>query len=168
MQIVELGSIPKLEDIKDVPLDEPVEVYKVCRQMEDICEKAEGIGLSAVQVGIPWRLFIVKSDGCNPFVPKGKYGYFVNCDYEPLTEQQVDSLEGCLSVRSNDDQLRLFWVKRYTKIRLYGKKLIEDMLKYESIDSEVGFQQQAVVFQHEADHHKGLTILDHGKEIFVF
>ena len=72
MKLVELEDLPKLEDIQDVPLDDPMKVYKLCQEMEAICERENGIGLSAVQVGIPWKLFIVKSDGSCPFFEKGK------------------------------------------------------------------------------------------------
>jgi len=164
--IVGVDQIPKVEDVKDVPLDNPIEVYKLCREMEDICEREEGIGLSAAQLGVPWKLFVMKSNGF-PLVPKGEYGYFVNCDYEATTTEQVVSLEGCLSVRSQDGQLRLFQVKRYTKIKLYGY-ILDNKLRFFHVDCDAGFSDQAVVLQHEIDHHRGILISDLGEEIFVY
>jgi peptide deformylase len=169
-RIVPVGDIP-LETV-DVPLDDLVDVFRICLEMEMLCELHSGIGLAAAQVGIPWRLFIVKSDGTNPFVEKG-YGYFINCNYEPATDaQRVVSLEGCLSVRSEEGQLRHFQVERFNKIiikgfRLYFDTILSD-LKCESIDREVSLAEQGVVFQHENDHQFGRLISDHGIEVFLW
>ena len=171
MHIVGIDEIPKLEDIKDVLLSDTASVYKTCRSMEILCDTSEGIGLSAVQVGIPWKLFIVKSDGGCPFIRPKEYGYFVNCEYEPVTDEQVVSLEGCLSVRSPEGQLRLFQVNRYTKIKIYGFRLIindSNNMDFVPIDFEVAFHEQGVVFQHEIDHHRGKLVSDIGKEVFLW
>ena len=58
MKIVEVDLIPEVKNVKDVPLDDPMKVYKVCLEMQKICEENEGIGISSVQVGIPWKLLI--------------------------------------------------------------------------------------------------------------
>ena len=118
MQIVELENMPKVADILDTPLSDPTLVYKTCQEMVELCEAENGIGLSAIQVGLPWKLFVVKSTGGCRLIPKGEYGFFVNCDYAPITDEQVISLEGCLSVKSSDKQSRIFEVKRYTNIIL--------------------------------------------------
>jgi len=171
MMIVETGQIPKLDDIVDVPLDDLIKVYKVCQEMQEVCDKERGIGISAVQVGIPWKLFLVRGDGKCPLVPKDKYGYFINCDYSPLTEneEQVVSVEGCLSIRSPEGQLRLFEVKRFCKVHLFGYMLEEkNGLKIVEIDDALSLIQQGVVFQHEIDHQKSILISDFGKEVFVW
>ncbi|MHA2432943.1 MAG: peptide deformylase, partial [Candidatus Thorarchaeota archaeon] len=64
--ILEADQIPKVDEVVDVSMDDPMEVYKICQRMEILCDADNGIGLSAVQVGIPWKLFLVKSDGSNP------------------------------------------------------------------------------------------------------
>ena len=168
--IVEATKIPPLTEIKDVPLDDPIKVYKVCQQLQALCEKEHGIGVSAVQVGIPWKLFLVKGDGSCPLVPAGEYGYFVNCEYEPITEdERVVSLEGCLSLRSPSGQLRSFKVERYNKIRLHGLRLIvQDLILFDSVDAELGVDQEGIVFQHEIDHHFGVLISDIGQELFIW
>lgn len=53
MQIVEINKIPTLDKIQDVPMDNPIEVLKVCQNLQILCEKENGIGISAVQAGIP-------------------------------------------------------------------------------------------------------------------
>ena len=170
MVIVETSQIPTVEQISDIPLDEPMKVFKVCQEMQAVCEAENGIGLSAVQVGIQWKLFIVKGDGTCPLIPRGEYGYFVNCEYEPVTDEQVVSLEGCLSLRSPDGRLRSFQVRRFKEIKLSGSQLFFDcILHFEDIgDAPVDFTKEGIVFQHEIDHHRGLLISEIGKELFVW
>jgi peptide deformylase len=170
MKLVELEDLPKLEDIQDVPLDDPMKVYKLCQEMEAICERENGIGLSAVQVGIPWKLFIVKSDGSCPFIEKGKYGYFANTNYKATDEELIVSLEGCLSIRSLDGQLRFFQVPRHKYVQLCGQRLyIDDKdLNFIKIDCLISIAELGVVFQHEIDHHSAVLISNVGKEIAVW
>lgn len=172
MLIVEADKIPTREEIKDVPMDNPMEVYKVCQELEEVCKKEHGIGISAVQVGVPWKLFLVLGDGTCPLIPKGQFGYFVNCEYDPITEEkQVVSLEGCLSLRSEDGRLRSFQVERYEKIRLFGFQLrFDKTLIFEEVDSPVDVSEQGIIFQHEADHQLGPDglISVKGKEVFVW
>jgi peptide deformylase len=169
MHLVDLDQMPKLEEIQDVPLDDPMKVFKVCQEMEVVCDRENGIGLSAVQVGIPWKLFIVKSDGSCPFIKKGKYGYFANTNYKATDTERVVSLEGCLSIRSQDGQLRLFQVERHIKVQITGHRLYaEKDLFFENIEIEVSAAEEGIVFQHEADHHSAVLISDIGKEVFVW
>ncbi len=166
--IVPIDDIPR--EVKDVPLDELADVYRVCLEMQTLCELHSGIGLAAVQAGIPWKLFIIKSDGTNPFVPKNEYGYFINCRYEAATNSEpVVSLEGCLSVRSKTGQLRYFEVLRSNNIHFFGLRLYFDKeLKCESIDRKIGLAEQGIVFQHEIDHARQILISDIGKEVFLW
>lgn len=169
MQLVDFDKLPKAEDILDVPLDDPMKVFKICQQMEMVCERENGIGLSAVQVGIPWKLFIVKGDGTCPIIEKGKYAYFVNTHYTVTEENQILSLEGCLSIRSQDGQLRLFQVPRHNKVHLNGHILVfNSVLKFDILDIKISAAEEGIVFQHEIDHSSAILISDIGKEIFVW
>jgi peptide deformylase len=169
MYIVEIKDIPALDKIEDVPLDDPIKVLKTCQQLQMLCEKENGIGISAVQVGMPWKLFLVKGDGSCPFLPKDQYGYFVNCTYAATTEERVVSLEGCLSLRSPDGRVRSFQVERSNYININGYRLtIDKKISFTNFDIEVGVHQQGIVFQHEIDHQRGILISDIGKELFVW
>ncbi len=170
MLIVEVNQIPKVEEVVDVPLDDPIAVYKVCQKMREVCEKENGIGLSAVQVGIPWKLFLVKGDGTCPFIPEGGYGYFANTEYEATSDKQVVSLEGCLSIRSQDGQLRSFQVSRHQKIILNGfyKLDFDSSIEFRPFDEGLDVANEGVVFQHEIDHQRGLLISNIGQEVFVW
>jgi peptide deformylase len=174
IEIVPPDQMPKLDDIKDVPTSTPgdlLNAYKHCLQLEELCDKKEGIGIAAVQVGLPWKLFLIKSDGNNLFAPKGKYAYFVNCAYEPTTNSQtVVSLEGCLSLRSRDGRLRHFQVERHSEITLSGQRLFIASSKIiaESINNVIGIREQGIVVQHELDHCAGVLISDVGNEIVLW
>jgi peptide deformylase len=169
MKLVEAAEIPEVSKIIDVPLDDLLEVYKVCRKMEVCCDINHGIGLSAVQVGIPWKLFLVKLDGSSFDIKRRKYGYFVNCEYEPVGQNKVKSMEGCLSLMNQNGQQRFFVVERWEKVRVKGFILSdESKLMLEDVDLEIDVHKQGVVFQHEIDHHRGVLISDIGNEIFVW
>lgn len=171
--IVPVDKIPKSDEIQDVPIATPGEVlqaYKRCLELQELCESFGGIGIAAVQAGIPWKLFLVKSDGTNDFAPRGKYGYFVNCEYEPTTDcQRIVSLEGCLSLRSPDGRLRHFQVERWNNVRILGHCIDDNnKLIIKKVNFEIGIAKQSVVFQHEIDHGKGVLISDNGKELYLW
>ena len=69
MKIVPVSEIPGKSVVQDCPTTtrrlSSMSVYKTCLEMKEVCELEKGIGLSAVQVGLPWRLFIVKEEDGN-------------------------------------------------------------------------------------------------------
>jgi peptide deformylase len=156
MVVVSIENIPELARIIPTPLFEPMAVYKIAQQMMTICEAQNGIGLSAVQVGIPWQFFIVK-------FPHG-YELFSDCVYVPAVPEKKTSVEGCLSLPG----LR-FVVERYPQVRVTGKRLASPTgdLVIENYDQE--WQGLfSVVFQHEIDHQLGILISQIGKPLDVW
>lgn len=170
MNLVEVADLPKLEDIVEAPEDDLLRLYKTCLEMQEVCDREHGIGLSAIQVGLPWKLFIVKVGKDSQFASAGEYGYFLNCEYKAATEGRVVSLEGCLSLRSPEGRLRHFQVERYADIELSGKWLytIDNQLYVKCVNCVLGLKEQSVVFQHEIDHHRAVLISEIGKEIFIW
>lgn len=160
-KIVPVADIPSKDQIIDTPVDDLKKLYTLCCQMQYRCVTAQGVGLSALQIGIPWRLFVAVRDAKS----LAKFRYFINCDYTPESEEKILSIEGCLSVRTEAGAIRRFKVQRYSKIRLTGKELkAEDKLQLVDVD-EVHDGELAIILQHEADHHRGLLISDIGEEI---
>ena len=90
MKIVAVENIPPVDLVQDVDLSNPMQTYKICKEMEQVCIKHDGIGLSAVQVGLPLKLFIVKLNN--------KFEYFANCIYEKNSAGFQNVVEGCLSL----------------------------------------------------------------------
>ena len=156
-------SLVKVEDVPlstKNPLNEMdlVEVFKICNQMEKVCRDNNGIGLSAVQIGLPWDLFVVNR---NDF-----FEYYLNCNYEPAGEQ-VTSIEGCLSLLDESGQIRRFEIQRHSSVLVKGQRLVfQDGIAIEDFSSlEAGLY--AIVFQHEIDHSFGVFIKDIGREVHL-
>ena len=154
LKIVSPDLIPKGEDC---PLNDLAFLYKLAFEMEKVCEREDGIGLSAVQVGVPFKFFIVKFD-------KG-YRYFINCEYDGIDDIKEKSVEGCLSLKDALGKLRYFEVERLTNVRITGKELLthQGLAVCAFADCPKDFYR--IVFQHEIDHQHGILISDIGKEI---
>ena len=169
LSIVPLDSIPK--DIVECPTDDLVDLYKLCSYMAELCTNEKGIGLSAVQVGVPWKVFVVKY----MCMPDGKdyFRYFVNCTYAPVViplalDEKEKSLEGCLSLKKSNGELRYFEVERYKNIVLKGQELkSEPNLELVDVHEEPK-DYYRIVYQHEVDHQQLVLISDIGKEIEIW
>ena len=172
MEIVPINQIPTAEPV--IP-DKLMEIYKVCLQMEEVCKKNKGVGLSAVQVGIPWNLFIIKKNAFEPpssassLIANPKFDYYLNCEYSPSEDKKQDSVEGCLSLLNENEEFRQFLVERFVEVRVIGQKLLaDDELNIEDVNFVVG-NPSTIVFQHEIDHSfSGILVSDIGKEIEVW
>jgi peptide deformylase len=153
MQIVPANEIPS--EVTSVPLGEAMKAYQIAQQMIDLCQKEEGVGLSAVQVGIPWKLFVAQMEN-----DPARYDIFANCDYAPMSLDRVSSVEGCLSLRDPRGKLLVYKLPRYQTVRVSGKKLVaRDTAVFEPFDqSFVGLR--SIIFQHEIDHQNGILISD--------
>ena len=160
LSIVPVDQIPKGQE---VPLDNLLNIFKHGVHMQSLCVALDGIGLSAVQVGVPWNFFVVND------LKEG--GFYLNCSYEGLGKKDEKSIEGCLSLRNSKGDLKRFCLNRFKRIKLKGKKLIvqrsEPQFFLEDIDREVD-GLFSIVFQHEIDHEKQILISDIGEDIFIW
>lgn len=157
LKIVSVADMPKA---MDAPLDNLMTLFRLCNKMEKICDSNDGIGLSANQVGIPWKLFIIKRNR--------NFEYYVNCDYVG-EGQKIRSVEGCLSLRNENGDFRRFEVERFSKIKLIGKQLIISGMP-SLVLNDVSREEKdlfAIVFQHEIDHGFDKLISDIGKEVEI-
>ena len=151
----------EIRQISEPVIDTPenlVEVYKVFLQMCQLCSDAGGIGLAAIQVGLPWRFFVAQS-------PDGTYQGYINCDYTPVGEDKESSVEGCLSIKKGGE-LRFFEVQRFVFVRVTGELLTEDLRKVPLDRVLIGLYSN--VCQHEIDHSLKILISDIGQEIHVY
>jgi peptide deformylase len=118
--------------------------------MDDMLETmyaAPGIGLAAIQVGVPKRVIVMdlaRDDEAR--APR----YFVNPQILWASEETAPYEEGCLSVPEIYDE-----VERPARVKLryldYDGKEVEE-------DAEGLF---AVCIQHEMDHLEGVLFIDH-------
>ena len=120
------------------------------RLMDDMLETmyaAPGIGLAAIQVGVPKQVIVMDlARQGEPPQPR----YFVNPEILWASEETAPYEEGCLSVPEVYDE-----VDRPARVKLkyldyHGREVVED--------AEGLF---AVCIQHEMDHLKGVLFIDH-------
>ena len=118
--------------------------------MDDMLETmyaAPGIGLAAIQVGVPKRVIVMDlaREGEDP-----QPQYFVNPQILWAAEETAPYEEGCLSVPDIYDE-----VKRPTRVKLR-------YLDYqgETVEEEAE-GLYAVCIQHEMDHLNGVLFIDH-------
>ena len=118
--------------------------------MDDMLETmyaAPGVGLAAVQVGVPKRVIVMDlaREGEAP-APR----YYVNPEIVSASEETAPYEEGCLSVPEIFEE-----VERPARVRLrylnYQGEQVEE-------DAEGLF---AVCVQHEMDHLQGVLFIDH-------
>ena len=147
-----------LRDILTVPdsrlkqVSTPVETVDDALRalMDDMLETmydAPGIGLAAIQVGVPKRVIVMDlARADEEKAPR----YFVNPEIVWRSEETLPYEEGCLSVPDIYDE-----VERPARVKLrylnYHGEQIEE-------DAEGVF---AVCIQHEMDHLEGVLFIDH-------
>lgn len=147
----------------DSPLDDTLGLFRLCTKMQTICEKFNGVGLSAVQIGLPINVCIVKTSS--------KYEHLVNCTYVGNGEK-IKSIEGCLSILDKDNNPRQFELKRFPEIFVSGYFLQSSentpYVELKEIKNQLYSGFTAIIVQHELDHAAGVLISDIGQEIKVW
>ena len=160
LKLVSVSEIPHPTHMVDTGSFASAELAALIQNMIAVCKKERGVGLAAVQCGIPLNIFVASADSLN-------FRCFFDVDYESDEEKQ-DSLESCLSLYDKNRKLRRFMVKRFGNARFHGKELFfnNSPASVAEINEDLS-GLFAVVCQNEADHGKGILISDHGKEVEV-
>ena len=150
-EIVEVPD-PRLRQISS-PVEEVTdEVRELVSDMFETMYAAPGIGLAAIQIGVPQRILVIdlqepEEEGGEPV--KDPH-VFINPEIVQHSDQEVPYTEGCLSVPDQfaevdrPDQIRARWLD------LEGKQHEEEL------DGLL-----AVCLQHEMDHLNGVLFIDH-------
>lgn len=123
---------------------------EIRRLMDDMLETmydAPGIGLAAIQIGVPLRVIVMDLSAADqPRTPR----YFVNPEILEVVDETQPYEEGCLSVPDFYDT-----VERPARVRLryfdYNGELVEEWAD----------GMYAVCIQHEMDHLQGTLFIDH-------
>jgi peptide deformylase len=151
LPIVEVPD-PRLRQISS-----PVEtvddaVRALIADMFDTMYDAPGIGLAAIQIGVPKRILVI--DLQEPEVEDGPPvkdpRVFINPEILTASDQEVPYLEGCLSVPDQyadverPDHIRARWLDENGK---QHEEQLDGLL--------------AVCLQHEMDHLEGILFIDH-------
>jgi peptide deformylase len=150
--IVRLGHPALRTPAESLPmarLAEP-EIQTLIDDLFETMRASRGVGLSAVQVGISWQIFVyaaVDPDSKTPREPELKV--LINPMIEPEPGELVYDWEGCLSI----PDLRGL-VPRHPAVRVHGIDRHGQPLKYRAEGYE------ARIVQHEYDHLNGVVFLD--------
>jgi len=123
------------------------DIRKLADDMFETMYAAPGIGLAAIQVGVPKRVIVMdlaKQD--EPKAPR----YFVNPEILWASEETAPYEEGCLSVPEIYDE-----VERPARVKIRYLNYAGDQVEE---DAEGLF---AVCIQHEMDHLDGVLFIDH-------
>ena len=151
LPIVEVPD-PRLRQISSPVEDVNDEVRKLIADMFETMYDAPGIGLAAIQVGVPKRVLVMdlqepEEEGGEPVKDPR---VFINPEIIQHSDEEVPYLEGCLSVPDQyaeverPDHIRARWLDEQ------GKQHEQDL------DGLI-----AVCLQHEMDHLEGILFIDH-------
>ena len=115
--------------------------------MFDTMKDANGIGLAAIQVGVPKRVAVIDLD---PTGPDSKPVYLVNPKIIAESDEKVLHNEGCLSVPD-------FWedVNRAARLTV---EYTDEKGRSQTLEAD---GLLAIALQHEIDHINGLLFIDH-------
>ena len=151
LPIVEVPD-PRLRQISSPVEKVDDEVRALIRDMFETMYDAPGIGLAAIQVGVPKRILVI--DLQEPEVEDGPPikdpRVFINPEIIKHSDEEVPYLEGCLSVPDQyaeverPDHIRARWLDENGKAH---EEQLDGLL--------------AVCLQHEMDHLEGILFIDH-------
>ena len=151
LPIVEVPD-PRLRQISS-PVDQvDDEVRALVKDMFETMYAAPGIGLAAIQVGVPKRVLVMdlqepEEEGGEPVRDPR---VFINPEIVEHSDRDVPYTEGCLSVPDQyaevdrPDRIRARWLD------------LDGMVREEEIEGLL-----ATCLQHEMDHLNGVLFIDH-------
>jgi len=154
LPIVEVPD-PRLRQISSPVEKVDDEVRALVADMFETMYAAPGIGLAAIQVGVPRRILVIDlQEPANPEDPESKPvkdpRVFINPEIVEHSDQDVPYTEGCLSVPDQyaevdrPDRIRAKWLD------LDGNPRDEEITGL-----------LATCLQHEMDHLNGILFIDH-------
>jgi peptide deformylase len=122
-------------------------IRSLARDMFETMYKAPGIGLAAIQVGVPLRMLVIdlaKED--DPKAPQ----VFINPEIIAVSDQRSVYEEGCLSIPDYYAD-----VERPASVTV---RYVDGEAKEQQVEAE---GLLAVCLQHEIDHLNGVLFIDH-------
>ncbi|WP_374307876.1 peptide deformylase [Dongia sp.] len=154
LKIARMGH-PVLKRVAAPVLDPTApEIHKLINDMLDTLSDIGGAGLAAPQVHVPLRVVIfhvpgarlAREDGTDGEVPAGvPLTALINPEIQPLSDEQIDGLEACLSVPGLAGMVPRFRHIRYRALAPDGSVIEREAS---------GFHARVV--QHECDHLDGI------------
>ena len=140
-------------DEKDIKAIDKIIEYLTNSQIEDLAEEYDlrpGMGMAAIQLGIPKRYFVVVHEQ----EEKETFKNYVIINPRIVSESEeviyVEEGEGCLSVNREVEGI----VPRKARITIEGYDIDGNKVRFR------GREELAVAFQHELDHLDGILFTD--------
>ena len=124
---------------------------ELVKSMRAIMKEADGVGLSANQVGLPLRMFVAQVPDAQG---KPKFYAIFNPEIVKISKEMEILEEGCLSVPGMYGP-----VERHYRLTLAGEDIDGKKVKIKAWDL------LARVFQHEVDHLNGGLFIDKAQHI---
>ena len=123
------------------------ELDHLVTDMLDTMRHLDGVGLAAPQIGVDLRLVIFGFEHSEryPDAPEVPFTVLINPVLMPLSKEEEDGWEGCLSVPGLRGWVSRFKRLRYTGFDQRGKKIDRSVEDF-----------HARVVQHECDHLDGI------------
>ena len=141
-----------LSDEKKKIINEMVE-FLTNSQITELAEKYDlrpGMGLAAIQIGIPERFFVVVNE-----YDEGQFETYIMINPRMISNSvekiYVDQGEGCLSVNREVDGI----IPRYARVTFEAYDLEGRKINVRARE------ELAIAFQHELDHLNGMMFTDH-------
>ena len=123
------------------------EITRLADDMLDTMYDAPGIGLAAIQIGVPRRMLVIdisrEDEDRNPVV-------FINPEILKVSDDVSAYEEGCLSVPEIYDEVQRPAHVKIRYLNYQGEQVEED-----------AHGLYAVCIQHEMDHLEGVLFIDH-------
>jgi peptide deformylase len=142
--ILKMGDERLLRVAKPITEFDTPELHRLIADMFETMAAANGAGLAAPQIGVDLQLVIFGTDAPNPRYPDAPLvprTVLLNPQITPLSDEEEEGWEGCLSVPGLRGVVPRWKSIRYTGFDLFG----------DPIDRTVdGFHARVV--QHECDH----------------
>ena len=138
---------PRLKAMSEPVAHVDDEIRKLIDDMLESMYAADGVGLAAIQIGVPKRVLVMdlaKKDA-KPEPPA-----FINPKITWMSEETTTVQEGCLSVPDVWED-----VERPTKIRA---EYLDRHGRHQTLEAE---GLLATCLQHELDHLNGVLFIDH-------
>ena len=127
-------------------------------QIDELAEKYDlrpGMGMSAIQLGIAKRYFVVVNELSDPEDEEKEFETYVLINPKIISNSMeqiyVEEGEGCLSVNRPVEGI----VPRYARVTMEAYDMDGNKIQVR------GREELAICFQHELDHLNGILFVDH-------
>ncbi|MGV8711037.1 MAG: peptide deformylase [Nitrosomonas sp.] len=145
--VLKMGEPVLLQVAKPVERFDTLELHSLIKDMQDTMASLHGAGLAAPQIGVSMQVVIFgfEKNQRYPNADEVPFTVLLNPRLTPLSEEQEEGWEGCLSVPGMRGMVPRYAQLRYQGVDQYGT----------AIDRTVsGFHARVV--QHECDHLQGI------------